>query len=1109
MPYSFGSARFCGYCAGSAGRRIGFAGAATVAVVFGLAGCGGSDSAAPAPPPDPPRATAISVSPSSAMLQYLGETVRFTARITDQYGAAFPGTVTWSSSDPAVVTVAADGSATAVANGSGTVVASFSGLSASASVTVRQVAGSVEVISGDGQLGRPESPLSQPVVVRVVDQGGAPVEGIEVSFAGDGSASPASMTSDTSGVAQTEWTLGTAEGTQTLTAGVTNGPSVQVTATAERLPLIQLTEDEASSPEGGAMRFSVQADPAPRAVLAVRYTLGTDDDPATADADGNDYFGQAAGTLEIGAGETSAVIEIGIQDDDDIEPTREVFVLTLSAPAEDDGYVVGETLSATAVIHEGVCDRTPLVRDEIVRLAGDGSSCASVTDEGLQSVRELVVRGPQQGTGPAIDSLKAADFAGLSELEQLDLRDNRLARLPSGVFGGLLRLELLDLSNNEIRELRPDAFAGLDELRVLHLTNNRLRVLQSEVFRELSKLGRIELGENQLAELPPGIFADTHADLETGVRSIVDVSSNELTVLAGGIFDNGGIEEVLAGNNQIAELHGDVFDGASRLAVVGLEENRVARLPVEVFRGPGALQEVRLQGNQLGELPDGIFEGLGELTSFRLDDNPGTPFPLVLALARADTTDLLAPGPASLVVEVATGAPFEIEIGSSVENGSPVQASFLLPAGQFRSQEVAVTRTSGSTAPTRVEISAATTPPDGFTGFQMRVTRPLTLFAKEHNESPRAVGSIRPHILQVQAPAVEFDASDFFADDDANLVYEATTTNSSAVRAQVDGERVTVTPRGAGEAVVQVTATDPWGLSASQYFGAIVFPEPDRSSFDIDGFVVSGTPSQRVTAGVALGRAIERWEEVITGDLPEARMQGAIDWCGGDYHYSVNADDLMFFAYIDEIDGAGGTLARAGPCAVRRGSQLPTVATITFDVADLGNTGLYTIALHEMGHALGIGTHPWRALGFLKNPSLNNPGADTHFDGPQAISAFDAVGGAGYTAAKVPVENEAGPGSGDSHWRNSVFGPELMNPFHYRNVANPLSLVTIASLADLGYEVDVNQAESYSLPSPDAIPGMAVDRIHLGADVYRGPVAVIGEDGRVIRVIPGQVDPGR
>ena len=157
-----------------------------------------------------------------------------------------------------------------------------------------------------------------------------------------------------------------------------------------------------------------------------------------------------------------------------------------------------------------------------------------------------------------------------------------------------------------------------------------------------------------------------------------------------------------------------------------------------------------------------------------------------------------------------------------------------------------------------------------------------------------------------------------------------------------------------------------------------------------------------------------------------------------------------------------------------------------------------------MGHVIGFGT-VWNLLGLLQNPSDpafgGIPGADTHFDGPDAIAAFNTVGGSSYAGAKVPVENDNstfGTGSLDSHWRESVFDSELMSPSV--NVgANPLSEVTVASLGDLGYVVNPAGADPYTLPGAPLRAGPLVT-INLGDDVWLGPIYVVDAAGNLTRI---------
>ena len=64
----------------------------------------------------------------------------------------------------------------------------------------------------------------------------------------------------------------------------------------------------------------------------------------------------------------------------------------------------------------------------------------------------------------------------------------------------------------------------------------------------------------------------------------------------------------------------------------------------------------------------------------------------------------------------------------------------------------------------------------------------------------------------------------------------------------------------------------------------------------------------------------------------------------------------------------------------------------------------------------------------------------------------------------VPVENTGGAGTVDSHWRESVFTTEIMTGFVSPvGTPNPLSRITLASLADMGYDVNYGAADSFRL----------------------------------------------
>ena len=310
----------------------------------------------------------------------------------------------------------------------------------------------------------------------------------------------------------------------------------------------------------------------------------------------------------------------------------------------------------------------------------------------------------------------------------------------------------------------------------------------------------------------------------------------------------------------------------------------------------------------------------------------------------------------------------------------------------------------------------------------------------------------------------------------------------------------------AGMAYVRVS-----GASATGYDLAVWLLEPTESdtSFDIELRYLGTVPT---TAQRNIFRtAADVWEEIITGDL-DRRIIIDSGWeCdeGDPSTFGDTIDDLRIDVRLQRIDGPRGTLAIAGPCATRTGG-LPLIGDVTIDTGDLtriGTEGLRRTVVHEIAHVLGYGTSSqWddRLRNSATGYQENNPGAsalpDTHFVGTAAVSAFDELlDGATYSGAKVPVENDTeryGPGGLDGHWREAVFGNELLTATISTDsrVSQPLSKVTIASLADLGYRVDYTQADSYSLPSTSRSllrAQSARGELNLGDHIRRGPVIMV------------------
>lgn len=266
-------------------------------------------------------------------------------------------------------------------------------------------------------------------------------------------------------------------------------------------------------------------------------------------------------------------------------------------------------------------------------------------------------------------------------------------------------------------------------------------------------------------------------------------------------------------------------------------------------------------------------------------------------------------------------------------------------------------------------------------------------------------------------------------------------------------------------------------------------------------FTTTMTASQR---GV-FQTAAARWGTVITADLPGSTAEIPAGDCGDDSPaLDMTIDDLVIFAAIEPIDGPGQVLGAAGPCYIRDGgTELPILGLMFFDVADVAQLeasgSLASVILHEMGHVLGIGTM-WNYFGLLQNPSSDAVVRDTWYSGTEGLAGFNAIGGATYSGLKVPVENTGGQGTANGHWRESLLGSELMTGY-LGGGSNPMSQLTVRSLADLGYTVNAAAADAFSVTlSLRAGGGPERGSIRMHNDIYRGPLRTIDRQGRVTRI---------
>ncbi len=989
---------------------------------------------------------------------------------------------------------------------------------------------SFEVLSGRDQWAWNGRALAEPIAVRALDEAGRSISAATIRFQPDagGRADPQTAVSDSAGVVSTAWTLGTVPGPQTLAVSTGGDASAEVIATAR-------DPDEAVA--------SVEIVSGDDQWAVARHALPDSVTVQVSDETGRPIWG-AVVTFEPEAGSGRA--NPGAAETDSLGLASAVWTLGQQLGAQRlavsaGGLAVG--FDAMAVSDEGVCNRTPAVSAAIARRAGVGN-CSEVTEQMLRGVRRLEL------DGKGIRQLRSGDFQGLSALDVLFLNDNGLTELPLGIFEGLSALRRLFLGHNDLTQLPPELFGDLSSLGELFLWQNRLTELSPDTFSDLDALFTLRLDYNELTELPPDLFDDLPnlrrlimrgnqlTSLPEGIfvglprLEYLVVGDNRLTVLPPGLFsetpalwrislDGNQLTELPKGlfsrtqelqrlylqGNQLTTLPQGVFDGLQEMVRLDLSRNNLAELPTGVFAGMRKLAQLSLELNELVRLPPSLFAGLSGLEWVTLHANPGTPFPIRPEFVRTDG-DPLAPSPARVALRVSSGAPFAFTVPVSVQRGSISRDAVSLLSGDTVSTTFEVSSDSDGGAvhlgfPPLPDVRA-----DGYEGLEVVRGEELVLFAEADNRSPVARSRIPAHRLQAGGPSADLVLADYFDDPDGDsLAFSVEMTESGVVAARIEDGVLWLAPQSVDTTVVDVKAADPEGLLATQRFHAWVVPAQDPDAFNIELYFDQGFT---VEEEAAVRRAADRWMEVVTGDLPDVPVPGPLnEICFGGpspLRFVGAIDDLLIrMRYVASL--GRNAVATAARCGEREGSGHAFLGMNSFSLRyhrnpDSAIDQLYESALHEMGHVLGFGDwtnrsdlEAWRAM-------YRGGGTDPHFTGPLAVAAFDAAGGEAYSGGKVPLEDKI-PLVG-IHWRQRVIPGDVMAP----SASSLLTAMTVQTLADLGYEVDVSKADPYTLPgaAQGDVRGGGADADGAVAelfadDVIRGPVVVVDRDGMVVRII--------
>ena len=438
--------------------------------------------------PTAPEPATISISPATAALQSLGETVQLTATVQDADGRNVTGvTVMWTSGDESVATVDARGLVTATGNGAVTVEASVEGVMGKAALTVRQRVANVMVSPDAWTLRALEATIG--LSAEAADANGHPIEDAEITWSSD---DESVVTVDAAGVA-----TAIANGVATLEASA-EGVVGSAEVTVEQQPAIVQVSPEMVTvlARGDTIRLSAAAaDANGHPVEDVEFTWSSyDESVVTVDATG---LLTAVERGEVGIAAVAGNVRGFATVRSDLHRGA---LLKFFEAMDGSGWENSQNWGTDAPIGDWHGVLGGFEAGVLFLVLGRNGLTGSIPPEiaGLETLTALSL------FGDSIVGSIPAELGNLRHLGALWLFENRLVGAIPAELGNLNSLAYLVLEDNLLTGAIPPELGGLRNLRQLKLGENRLTGAMPPELGDLTLLESLDVSSNQLTGgVPP------------------------------------------------------------------------------------------------------------------------------------------------------------------------------------------------------------------------------------------------------------------------------------------------------------------------------------------------------------------------------------------------------------------------------------------------------------------------------------------------------------------------------------------------------------------------------------------------------------------------------
>ena len=592
-------------------------------------------------PPPPAVATRVQITPPSAELDAIGQTIQLTAKVFDQYDSATnEAVVTWSSGHASVAIVNTQGLVTAVKNGTAVITARSGNANASANVTVKQTVSRIVIEPGVATLESIGATVQ--FTASVLDAKGSPVEGAVVTWSSG------------------DMTVATVNNTGMVTA-VANG-TVRITARSEGMSAsINVTVASLSpSPDRDVLMAFYRSTGGPLWINNSNWLSETNI---------GEWFGVdtdingRVSAIRLGRNNLTGSIppEIG-----QLTELRVLILTQNSLEGSSLPIELGQlsNLEELVIANDQIEGSIPAELAKLTNLRFLSLSRNQLTGSipaelGRLTNLEILVLSNNQLTGSI-----PVELGKLSNLEQLYLEYNQLTGSIPAELGKLSNLVLLNLNDNQLSGDIPSELGQLTNLKTTRLGFNPLT---GSIPHELGQLSNLEVLELRFAKLTGSIPAElgqlrnlTHLNLDNNLLTgsippelgqmnnlkLLNLSHNRNVVsqIPAELGQLNNLEALWLGSMGLIGAIPPELGGLQNLKHLYLFVNQLSgRIPPELGRLT-KLEILWLNHNRLtGELPS----ELGDLLNLRvlsLWKNPGLTGPIPESLTRVNLVEFRTSG---------------------------------------------------------------------------------------------------------------------------------------------------------------------------------------------------------------------------------------------------------------------------------------------------------------------------------------------------------------------------------------------------------------------------------------------------------------------------------